>query len=48
MLDMLEVFGHFEGDHSIQNQAAGLTVKASKIKVYEILKYWIIYKNPAV
>jgi hypothetical protein len=36
---MFQLFGHFEGDHSIQNQAAGLTVKTSEIKFYEVLKY---------
>lgn len=39
MLDMFQLCGHFEGDHSIQNQAAGLTVKASEIKLYKVLKY---------
>jgi len=39
MLDMFQPFGHFEGDRSIQNQAVGLTVKASEIRFYEVLKY---------
>jgi hypothetical protein len=34
MPDMFQPFGNFKGDHSIQNQAVGLTVKASEIKFY--------------
>jgi len=48
VLDMFRPFSHFEGDHSIQNQAVGLTVKVSEIKLYEVLKYLIIYKNLSV